>query len=162
MDSDHSSASHLDMMDSDLKRSGTVMDPSTLDDSAAPSAATPSGFRRCACGRRMSSKTHDHHSFCVHCRGFDCDFNNRCDECKVLSDKDFQTYLRYQRSLKRRALFKQRIRAKAAEAAAVVDPPLSHVVSPSTSASSEGVGVEVDERFPVIEDPAQSGISLDH
>ena len=76
MDSDHSSASHLDLMDSDLECSGTVMDPSTVDDSAAPSAATLSGFRRCACERRMSSMTHDHHSFCVHCRGLECDFNN--------------------------------------------------------------------------------------
>ena len=66
---------------------------SAVDVSAAPSAATPSGFRRCACGRRMSSKTHDPHSFCVHCRGFACDFNNRCDECKALTDKTFRRTL---------------------------------------------------------------------
>ena len=96
MDSDHSSASHLDMLDSDLDRPGTVMESSsTVDVSAEPSAAMPSGFHRCACGRRMSSKTHDHHSFCVHCRGFSRDFNNRCDERKALTD-DFQMYLRHQ------------------------------------------------------------------
>ena len=150
MDSDHSLASHLDMMDSDLERPGTVMESSsTVDVSAAPSAATPSGFCRCACGRRMSSKTHDHHSFFVHCRGFSCDFNNRCDECKALTDKDFQTYLRRQKSLKRKALSKQRSHAKAADAAAIVDPALSHVVSPSASASSKGVGFDVDEQHPV-------------
>ena len=78
MVSDHSSASHLDLMDSDLERSGMVMNPSNVDDSAAASAATQAGFHRCACGRRMSSMTHDYHSFCVHCRGFECNFNNRC------------------------------------------------------------------------------------
>ena len=128
---------------------------------AAPSAATLSGFHRCTFEKRMSSMTHDHHSFCVHCRGLECDFNNRCDECKVLSDKDFQAYLCYQRSLKRKALSNQRIHAKAAEAAANADPSRSHVISPSASAPSEGVGVEMEEQHPVIEETAQSGISLD-
>ena len=76
MDSDHSSASHLDLLESDLNRAVTdVIFTSTLavEDSAAPPTTTPptttpSGFRRCACGRRMSSKTHDHHAFCVTCR----------------------------------------------------------------------------------------------
>ena len=66
MDSDHSSASNIDVLESYLDRVGTDMDfpsaPAT-DDCAAPSAATPSSFRRCVCGRRMSSKTHDHHVF---------------------------------------------------------------------------------------------------
>ena len=137
------------------------MESSNVDVSAVPSAATSSGFCRCTCGRRTSSKTHDHHSFCVHCRGFSCNFNDRCDECKALTDKDFQTYLRHQRSLRRKALSKQRLRAKAADAAAVVDPMLTHVVSPSASASSEGVGIDVDEQHPVVENPSQSGISLD-
>ena len=73
MDSDHSSASHLDLLESDLGRAGTDVEFTSapaVDDSAAPPSATPSGFRRCACGRRMSSKTHDHHAFCVTCRGF--------------------------------------------------------------------------------------------
>ena len=138
MDSDHSSVSQLDLLESDLDRPGTVMESS----SAVDVSATPSGFRRCACGRRMSSKTHDHHSFCVHCRGFTCDFNNRCDECKALTDKDFQTYLRHQKSLKRKSLSKQPARARAADAAS--NPALSHVGSPSASASSEGVDYEVE------------------
>ena len=100
-DSDHSSASHLDLLESDLDRAGTDVEftctPAAVDDSAAPPTAMPSGFR----GRRMSSKTHDHHAFCVTCWGFQCDFNNRCDECQSLPDKDFQTYLRHQKSLKR-------------------------------------------------------------
>ena len=93
--------------------------------------------------------------------GFSCDFNNRCDECKALTDKDFQTYLKCQKSLKRKALSEQCSRAKAADAAAIVDPALSHVVSPSASASSEGVGFDVDEQHPVVENQSQSGICLD-
>ena len=85
MDSDHSSASHLD-----LDRAGTDVE-FTSTPAVDDSAATPLGFR----GRRMSSKTHDHHGFCVTCWGFQCDFNNRCDECQSLPDKDFQTYLRH-------------------------------------------------------------------
>ena len=105
VDSDHSSASQLDLLQYALDRPETIMEsPSAVDVSAVPSAATPSRFRRCAYGRRMSSKTHVHHSFCVHCRGFVCDFNNRCDECKALTDKGFQTYIRHQRSLKRKSL----------------------------------------------------------
>ena len=109
----------------------------------------------------MSSKTHDHHSFCVHCRGFSCDFNNCCDECKALTDKDFQTYLRHQKYLKRKALPKQRSRARAADAAAVVDSALSHVGSPSASASSEGIAFDLEEQHLVIENQWQSGVSLD-
>ena len=88
MDSDRPSTSQMDLLESDLDCPGTVMESSSaVDVSAVPSAATPSGFRRCACGRRMSSKTHDHHSFCVPCRGFACDFDDRCDECKAVTDR---------------------------------------------------------------------------
>ena len=77
MDSDHSSASHFDLLESDLDRAGTDLDFASapaVDDSAAPPSASPLGFHRCACGRRMSSKTHDHHAFCVTCSGYQCDF----------------------------------------------------------------------------------------
>ena len=123
MDSGHSSASQLDLLESALDRPGTIMESSSaVDVSAAPSAATPLWFRRCAYGRRMSSKRHVHHSFCVNCRGFVCDFNNRCDECKALTDKGFETYLRLQKSLQRKSLSTLRPRARAAAAAAVVTP----------------------------------------
>ena len=90
MDSDHSLASQLDLLEYALDRPGTIMESSSAVD---VSAATPSRFRRCAYGRRMSSKTHVHHSFCVHCRSFVCDFNNHCDECKALTDKAFRRTL---------------------------------------------------------------------
>ena len=116
MVSDHSSASQLDLLEFALDHPGTIMESS----SAVPSAATPSRFRCCAYGRRMSSKTHVHHSFCVHCRGFVCDFNNRCDESKALTYKGFQTYIRHQRSLKHRSLSSLCPHARAADAATVV------------------------------------------
>ena len=55
MDSDQSSASQLELLESALDRPGTIMESSSaVDVSAAPSAATPSRFRHCAYGRRMS------------------------------------------------------------------------------------------------------------
>ena len=164
MDSDHSSASHLDLLVSDLDRAGTDLEFASapaVDDSAAPPFATPSGFRRCACGRRMSSKSHDHHAFCVTCRGYQCDFNNRCDECQSLTDKDFRTYLRHQKSLKRKSLSKQRARARAADAASVVNLSRSPLASPSASIASEGVGHDIEvQGQPIINQP-ETGVSLD-
>ena len=103
--------------------------------------------------------THDYHSFCVHCRGFACDFNNRCDECKDLTDKDFQIYLRRQKSLKCKSLSKQHARARSANAAS--NPALSHVGSPSVSSSSVDVDNEVEVPSPAIGNHAQSDVSLD-
>ena len=164
MDSDHSSASHLDLLESDLDRAGTDLDFASapaVDDPAAPPSAMPSGFRLCACGRRMSSKTHDHHAFCVTCRGYHCDFNNRRDECQSLTDNDFQTYLRHQKSLKRKSLSKQRARARVADAASVVNPAHSPLVSPSVSIASKGVGHDIEVKdHPIINQP-QTGVSLD-
>ena len=60
MDSDHSSASYLDLLESDLDCAGSDVKftfTPAVDDSVAPPTATPSGFRRYACGRRMNSKT---------------------------------------------------------------------------------------------------------
>ena len=40
------------------------------------------GRRKCSsCPRRMSKKSADRHTICISCRGFDCDINNRCEEC---------------------------------------------------------------------------------
>ena len=63
--------------------------------------------------------------------------------------------------MKRKALSKQLARARAADAASIVDPALSHVGSPSASALSEGVEYEVEEQHPVVEIQSQSGVSLD-
>ena len=76
----------MDLLESALDRPGTITESSSaVDVSAAPSAAAPSRFRRCAYGRRLSSKTHVHRSLCVRCRGFVYDINSRRDECKALN-----------------------------------------------------------------------------
>ena len=51
--------------------------------SSDSSVEAPSDGRcKCiACPRRMSKKTADRHTLCINCRGFDCDINNRCEEC---------------------------------------------------------------------------------
>ena len=51
--------------------------------SSESSVETPvDGRRKCSsCPRRMSKKSADRHTLCVSCRGFDCDLNNRCEEC---------------------------------------------------------------------------------
>ena len=97
--------------------------------------------------------------FCVSCRGFECNFNSRCDDCKSLTDGDFQTYLRHQKSLKRKSLSKQRARARAADAAAVVPPAPSPLVSPS--ASAEGVVHDVDVQDQSVVHQPQTGVPLE-
>ena len=75
-----------------------VMGNFSLDDpgfeipSAPPSAppssdslsadASPDVRRNCiACPRRMNKKAVDRHTLCISCRSFDCNIDNRCEEC---------------------------------------------------------------------------------
>ena len=70
--------------------------------SSDSSAETPSdGRRKCiACPRRMSKKTADRHPLCINCRGFDCDLDNRCEECLEWSEEEVMKYAKYRKSLK--------------------------------------------------------------
>ena len=70
--------------------------------SSDSSLETPSdGRRKCiACPRRMSKKTADRHTLCINCRGFDCDLNNRCEECLEWSEEEVMKYAKYCKSLK--------------------------------------------------------------
>ena len=70
--------------------------------SSDSSVETPSdGRRKCiACPRRMSKKMADHHTLCINCRGFDCDINNRCEECLEWSEEEVKKYAKYRKSLK--------------------------------------------------------------
>ena len=70
--------------------------------SSDSSVETPSdGRRKCiACPRRMSKKTADRHTLCINCRGFDCDINNRCEECLEWSEEEVKKYAKYRKSLK--------------------------------------------------------------
>ena len=67
------------------------------------SVETPvDGRRKCSsCPRRMSKKSADRHTICISCRGFDCDINNRCEECLEWSEDDIK-YAKYRKSLKSR------------------------------------------------------------
>ena len=61
------------------------------------------GRRKCSsCPRRMSKKSADRHTVCIACRGFDCDINNRCEECLEWSEDDIVAYAKYRKSLKSR------------------------------------------------------------
>ena len=74
--------------------------PSSLESSVE----TPvDGRRKCSsCPRRMSKKSADRHTICISCRGFDCDINNRCEECLEWSEDDIIKYAKYRKSLKSR------------------------------------------------------------
>ena len=72
--------------------------------SSESSVETPvDGRRKCfSCPRRMSKKSADRHTICISCRGFDCDINNRCEECLEWSEDDIIKYAKYRKSLKSR------------------------------------------------------------
>ena len=72
--------------------------------SSDSSVETPvDGRRKCSsCPRRMSKKSADRHTVCISCRGFDCDLNNRCEECLEWSEDDIIAYAKYRKSLKSR------------------------------------------------------------
>ena len=123
MDSDHSSASVLDNVDANLD---CVLDDASI--SATPPTSTPMDvtpsatyaataaavgrIRRCPCGRRMSSLTHDYHSCCIFCRSIDCTLDQRCDECLLVSDVQYTVYVKPQKPLKRKLSLNRSVRVK--------------------------------------------------
>ena len=72
--------------------------------SSESSVETPvDGRRQCSsCPRRISKKSADRYTICISCRGFDCDINNRCEECLGWSGDDDIKYAKYRKSLKSR------------------------------------------------------------
>ena len=72
--------------------------------SSESSVETPvDGRRKCSsCPRRMSKKSADRHTLCVSCRGFDCNLNNRCEECLEWSEEEVVKYAKCRKSLKSR------------------------------------------------------------
>ena len=56
--------------------------------------------RNCSmCSNRMSSKRHDKHSLCVTCRGGECSFGNKCQECLKWSKEEFDKYIKHRKAL---------------------------------------------------------------
>ena len=43
--------------------------------------------------------SYDSHVFFIKCRGADCNFHNRCDECKDWEEYKMQSYVKYRRVL---------------------------------------------------------------
>ena len=72
--------------------------------SSESSVETPvDGRRKCSsCPRRMSNKSAARHTICISCGGFDCDINNRCEECLEWSEDVLIKYAKYRKSLKSR------------------------------------------------------------
>ena len=52
-----------------------------------------------SCSSRMSNLLHDRHSGCVMCRGVDCTFDVRCEECSSWKDKFMLKYVKHMKSL---------------------------------------------------------------
>ena len=111
----------LDNMDADLdcvldddltSATPTTSTPTDVTPTAPTTATTVGRIRRCPCGRRMSSLTHDYHSCCIFCRGIDCTLDQRCDECLIVSEIQFNAYVKHQKSLKRKRLLIRKVRVK--------------------------------------------------
>ena len=97
--------------------------------SSESSVETPvHGRRKCSsCPGRMSNKSADRHTVCISCGGFDCDINNRCEECLEWSEDDIIKYAKYHKSLKSRELSS---RAKTSVSTPPL-PPSGHSLQPA-------------------------------
>ena len=51
------------------------------------------------CHGRMSSLSLDCHTFCYKCRGAECDFDNKCDECMSWTREEMEAYVKLRKSL---------------------------------------------------------------
>ena len=90
----------------------------------------PDSRRTCpTCSARMSILLHDKHSLCVNCRGNECSFNKRCNECSSWEDDVMNRYVQHMKSL----ATKSRSRAKCRKS---VDSMTSDARSCSSSGDS--------------------------
>ena len=83
-----------------------------------------------ACPRRMSKKTSDRHTLCISCRGFDCDVDNRCEECMEWPEEEVRLYAKYCKSLKSKTSIKTK-------SAAPPPPPADSMRSPQPAPRGE-------------------------
>ena len=98
--------------------------PPSSDSSADP---PPECRKKCvSCPRRMSAKTADRHTVCVHCRGFDCNFDTRCDECIDWPEEELRLYAKMRKSLKTKDSSRRRDKTPAPS-----PPPPATSVPPS-------------------------------
>ena len=95
----------------------------------------------------MSSLTHDYHTCCTFCRGIDCTHKNRCEERLLVSDNQFNAYVKHQRSLKHKLQSKQKCKNKGQTSDLDVPPASASLAfsSPPSVCSETGDG---DGDFP--------------
>ena len=75
--------------------------PVPLSGSSSSSEGAVDVRRKCLhCHRRMSRNSFDSHTFCSVCRGFDCDLDNRCEECTDWPESDIVAYVKHRKMLK--------------------------------------------------------------
>ena len=142
----------LDNMDADLdcvldddltSALPTTSTPADVTPTAPTTATTGGRIRRCPCGRRMSSLTHDYHSCCIICRVLDCTLDQRCDECLFFSDVQFKAYIKHQKSLKRKSLFNQKGKGKKQTSDPDVPPEFASVASSSPPSLRSETGDDI-------------------
>ena len=67
--------------------------------------------RKCnICKARMSSFKHDKHSLCVTCRGGDCSYGNKCQECLKWAKEEFDSYIKHRKALEAKSRHRKRLR----------------------------------------------------
>ena len=109
--------------------------PSTGSSSDAPS----DGRRTCAsCPRRMSTKTYDIHTVCVACRGRDCDFANRCEECVEWTDEEIGAYVKHRKRLRGKS------KSTTSAPPPPATPPPSSPAAPAAPPPPDPLAVRVD------------------
>ncbi|XP_064116510.1 uncharacterized protein LOC135222355 [Macrobrachium nipponense] len=111
-------------------------------------------YRVCSkggCRVRIPKASLDPHTLCVNCMGRICTFEDRCDECLILDDKEWKELDRYVRKLERDRIRRTKSSlSRSSTSQEVVDNPI--VPSP---APSQGHLVEVSAPDPVSESGAK-------
>lgn len=99
--------------------------------------ATPKkSVRTCnMCRARMSTIDHDPHLICISCRGVDCNFSDRCNECVTWTDDCINAYVKHRKSLERKRLSKAK--CKKSDFDVICTGPGSHALS-SEDVSADG------------------------
>ena len=102
--------------------------------SGSSSASSGQPQRSCAkCPTRMSSIDRDKHLICIHCRGYECSVELRCEECEGWSKEEMLSHEKIRKSLASKS------KGRGKSSAKIAKKPAS---PPSTSAN-----VDLDVRF---------------
>ena len=61
------------------------------------------------CRGRMNSFSLGRRTFCSKCRGSDCDFDNKCDECMPWTKEEMEAYVKLHKSLASKSKHKKSV-----------------------------------------------------